>query len=144
MQSLNLNYCLPELFHYIPIKLGSFLCSSDILSLEKDVGGIPQKFQKSVKKIKKNLKKIFHIYISFFSKRLYALSRLEPRHIFLVTGGKIELSTSPSFIPCRSFSNDQPGMLFSILCAIINHYSIRPSIKQSENCSADGSREFGH
>lgn len=84
----------------------------------------------------------FFTSIFFYSKRLYALSKLEPCHIFLVTGKKIELSTLQSFFPCHSLSNDQPGMLFSILCAIINHYSIRPSIKQCKNCCADGSREF--
>lgn len=109
-------------------------------TLEAFLRNIKDLFVKKIKEIVKICTSIF-----FFTKRLYALSRLEPCHIFLVTEKKImELSTLQFFIPWHSHSDDQPGMLFSILCVIINQHTIRPSIKRSKNCSADGSREVGH
>lgn len=45
----------------------------------------------------------------------------------------IDVSTWQLFILHYSHSTDQPDMLFSILCVIINHYTIILSIKLYKN-----------
>lgn len=61
--TLNLRYCMSELFQYTT---GQIYMLSDILGLEKDVGSTPQKYQESVKRSKKIVKKIFHIFIFLY------------------------------------------------------------------------------
>lgn len=93
-------------------------------TLEASLRNIKDLFVKKIKKIVK----IFHICIFLFEKIVWFF---KARIMSYISGNRkkiIELSALQSFILCHSQSNDQPGLLFSISCVIINHYSIRSSI----------------